>query len=84
MHKKLDKAQTLPLVKNPQFLYYSHETWSKWSTHELITLTKFHEDTTKIIDFLLTATFELCPIFYASPSMLPQPQKTEKKADATY
>ena len=33
-------------------------------------MTKFHEDTTKIIDFLLTATFKPCPIFYASPSIV--------------
>ena len=29
-------------------------------------MTKFHENSTKIVDFLLVAMFDPCPIFYAS------------------
>ena len=35
------------LVKNLQFLSYPHETWLKWLPHELVILTKFHEDRRK-------------------------------------
>ena len=33
-------------------------------------MTKFHENSTKIVDFSLMAMFGPCPIFYASPSIL--------------
>ena len=33
-------------------------------------MTKFHENSTKIVDFLLMAMFGPCPIFYASPSII--------------
>ena len=32
---------------------YKHDTWSKWRTHEMDLLTKFHDDSSKIVDFLL-------------------------------
>ena len=40
-----------------------YETWWKLSPHELIIFTKFHEDRTKIVDFLLMANFWKCPVF---------------------
>ena len=39
--------------KNLQFFFYPYETWSKELTLEVVTLTKFHENRTKIVDFLL-------------------------------
>ena len=38
MRKKLHSSQNWPLVKNPQFLPYPHETWSNWLTHEVVNL----------------------------------------------
>ena len=35
-------------MKAPHFLLYLHKTWSKLSPHEVIILTKFHEDRAKI------------------------------------
>ena len=37
--------------------------------HELVILTKFHEDRTKIVDFLLIVTFLASCKFLRSPSM---------------
>ena len=51
------------LLKNPQVLFYSHETWWKWLSHVMIIFTKFHEYRTKIVDFLLRANFWKCPVF---------------------
>ena len=47
------------LVKNLQFLFYSHETSSKWLPEELVILTKFHGDRTKIVGFLLKVTLHV-------------------------
>ena len=58
--KKPDTFKNWPLMKNPQFLSYPHETWWKWLPHEAIILTKFHKDWTKIVDFLLMAYFWTC------------------------
>ena len=44
-----------PLVQNPHFLSYPHETLWKWLNYELIIFTKFHEDRTKNVDILLMA-----------------------------
>ena len=44
---------------------YPHETWWKWLPHEVIIFTKFHEDRTKIMDFLLMANFWKCPVSFA-------------------
>ena len=46
-----------PLVKNPHFLSNLHETWSKYLPHEIIILTKFHEDSIEFADFFLMANF---------------------------
>ena len=67
MHKKRHKLKTSPLVKNLQFSYNLADIQAKLSTHELVTLTKFHKDYEKIVDFLLTQKFLVCALFYASP-----------------
>ena len=43
---------------------YPHETWSKFSTHEAIILTKFHEDRVKIVNSLVKVNFGICAVFY--------------------
>ena len=63
--KKRDTFKNWPLIKNLQFLSNPHETWWKLSSHEVIIFTKFHEDRTKIVDFLLMANFWKCPVFFA-------------------
>merc|ERR1712020_299721 len=68
--KKQDTSQNWPLVKNPQFLSYPHETWSKLLPHEVIILTKFHEDRTKIVDFLLMSNFGTCLVFFSPDFMV--------------
>ena len=45
------------LLKNTQFLRNHYETWSNCGTHELLILTKFRNDFTKIVDFLIKAYF---------------------------
>ena len=62
--KKSDKFKNWPLIKNPHFLFYHHETWGKLSSHEVITFSKFHEDSTKNVDFVLIANFLKCLIFF--------------------
>ena len=42
----------------------------KLPTHEVVILTKFHEDCKKIVDFLLKQKFLACALFYASPFTL--------------
>ena len=61
--KKQHTFKNWPIIKNPQFLSYPHEIWWKWLPHEVIIFTKFHEDRTKIVDFLLMANFWKCPFF---------------------
>ena len=51
--KKRDTFKSWSLIKNSQFLSNPHETLS----HEIIIFTKFHEDWTKIVDFLLMSNF---------------------------
>ena len=45
------------LLKNTQFLRNHYEPWSNCGTHELLILTKFRNDFTKIVDFLIKAYF---------------------------
>ena len=40
------------ITKNLQFLSYHFETWSKRRAIEVVLLTKFHDDSSKIVDFL--------------------------------
>ena len=46
-----------PLMKNPQILSNPHENLGKLLPHEEIIFTKFREDLTKIVEFLLMANF---------------------------
>ena len=50
-------------MKNPQFLSNPHETLVKLLPHQVIIFKKFHEDWTKIVDFLLMADFERVSFF---------------------
>ena len=45
---------------------YLHETWSKWVTHKVIILAKFHENRAKIVELLPIANFLMCAIFFDS------------------
>ena len=49
------------LVKNLQFLFDPHETLSKYLPLEVVSLTKFREDQTQIVDFSLIETFLASP-----------------------
>ena len=62
--KKRDTFKNWPLMKNPHFLSYPHETLWKWSPHELIIFTNFHEDRTKIVVFLSMVNLWICLIFF--------------------
>ena len=62
--KKRDTLKNWPLIKNPHFLCYLHETLWKWLTCEMIFFTKFHDDRTKSVDLLLVANFWTCLIFF--------------------
>ena len=42
---------------------FFHETWSKLVPHELVILTKFHEDKAKIDELLKIANFGMCALF---------------------
>ena len=59
-----------PIKKNLQFLSYHHETWSKRPPLGLVILTKFHDDSSKIVDFLLLVKFLSFPVFYGPVSMV--------------
>ena len=43
---------------------------NNYLTPEVVTLIKFHEDRTKIVDFFLILTFLASPLFYLSPSRI--------------
>ena len=45
------------------FLSNHYETWWKWLPHNLNFFTKFHENQTKILDFLLTTNVCMWPLF---------------------
>ena len=57
MQKKLDWLKIWLLVKNPQLLSNQADISATSPTHELIILTKFHNDWQEIVDFLVTAKF---------------------------
>ena len=61
--KKVDKTKTWLLIKNPQFCSNQANILATNSAHEMIILTKFHKDRTKIVDFLLIAKFWACLLF---------------------
>ena len=56
-HRIWDWPKNMLLLKNTQFLRNHNETWSNCGTHELLILTKFRNDFTKIVDFLIKAYF---------------------------
>ena len=64
------------LLKNPQFLPNDYETRSKFSSHEYLILTEFHNHWVKIVDFLIKA-YVLpksklgCPGLYINPKATP-------------
>lgn len=51
------------LLKNPHILSYPYEIWWK-SPHKIITFTKFHENRTKNVNFLLIANLWMCLVFF--------------------
>ena len=61
--KKRDTFKNWPLVKDPQFWFYFHESLWKWKTLEVIIFTKFHEDRTRSGDFLQMVNFRMCLVF---------------------
>ena len=61
--KKLDTFENLPMTENPHFLSYPHETWGKQSSHEVIIFIKFHENRTKLVDFLIIANYRTNLVF---------------------
>ena len=63
-HKKRHTSKNWLFVKVLQFSPNLYETWSRLTPHELIILTKFHEDWAKIVELLLIANFGMCPVFY--------------------
>ena len=63
MQKKLDWLKNWPLVKNPQFLSNQADIQATLPTHELIILTKFHDDWQEIVDFLVMAKFRASLLF---------------------
>ena len=56
-------------MKNPQFLANQAQTLAILPIHEIVILTKFHDDWTRIVDFSLIAYFRASLIFYASVFM---------------
>ena len=53
-------------MKNPQFLSYQLDILAILPTDEIVILTKFHNNWTKIMDLSLIAYFRASLIFYAS------------------
>ena len=52
------------LIKDPRFLSNAYETWRKRLSREAIIFTKFNDDWTKILDFLLLANFWMFAVFF--------------------
>ena len=67
MQKNLDLLKNRPLVKNPQFLPNQADIQSILPSHEVVILTKFHNDWQEIVDFLAIAKF-CASLFFASVS----------------
>ena len=57
MQNELEWPRIWSLVKYPQFLSNQVDIQVTLSTHELIILTKFHDDWQEIVDFLVMAKF---------------------------
>ena len=57
MQKILDWLKIWPLVENPQLLSNQADIQANLPTHELIILSKFHNDWQEIVDVLVIAKF---------------------------
>ena len=57
-----------PLGKNPQFLSNQADIQGTLPSHELIILSKFHNDWQEIVDFLATVKFR-ASIFFLHQSL---------------
>ena len=64
IHKKLHWPENIVLIKNPQFYSDLAEILAILPTHELIALTKFDENRTKIVDFLSLVHVWFSAIFF--------------------
>ena len=53
-------------MKNPQFLDNQAETLATLPIHEIVILTKFQKNWTKIVDFSLIVNFKASLIFFSS------------------
>ena len=61
--KKGPTFKNWTFVKDPHFLFNPHETLRKSLSHMVIIFTKFHEDMTKNVDFLLLAKVYMGLVF---------------------
>ena len=77
--KKVHKPKTWLLIKNPQFCSNQANILATKSAHEMIILTKFHKDRTKIVDFLLIAKFWACKLFFVHPLVIKSSYLSLKK-----
>ena len=57
VQKKMDWIKIWPLVKSLPFLSNQADIQAILPTHELIILTKFHNDLQEIVEFLVIAKF---------------------------
>ena len=72
--KKIQWPKNIPITKNPHFHSNLAEILAILPTHGLIILTKFDEDQTEIVDFLLVVYFWVSVIFYESVSIFDELQ----------
>ena len=63
-NKKLDWLENMLLVKIPQFLSNQADILTKSLIHEPVTLTKWHDDRVKTVDFLQRDNILASPVFY--------------------
>ena len=67
--KKPDKIKNWLLLKDLQFLSYHHETLSKWQANEVVFSTKFHNGTSKIVEFF-NIQILILSVFYGPMSSM--------------
>ena len=65
-NKNLTRSKNDLTIKSLQFLSHHYQTWSYWRTHEVILLTKFCDNSSKIEDFLLLVNVWSSPRFFIS------------------
>ena len=63
------KLKNMIIVKDPQFLFIHHETWSKWLTHEYKMLPEYQPIWREIVDFLEWTSFWVWAKFFVTVSM---------------